>query len=275
MNIHTLSTLLKTTCLSLIFLAFSAPSSAEDINESRAIDDIEKLFAAHEVEATFVVSSLNGNYQKAVNPKRADIRFSPASTYKIPNTLIGLKHQAILSNEHVFKWDGVKHWLDTWNKDQSLNSAFKVSCVWCYQEFANAIGLEKYTQELKALNYGNASVSEPVDRHWLNGVLTISANEQIDFLKRLVKSELPYESDHIAILKDIMRAKEHSNYTLYTKTGWAAGDLAIGWYVGFIERDTQTFVFAFNMHLDNPKNAPLRKELTIQALQILGIIPKD
>jgi len=235
-------------------------------------DKIEKLFLSEDVEGTLVIASVKGDLQETFNTKRAKIQFSPASTFKILNTLIGLKSGAISSNSHSFEWDSVDRGVPVWNQNHSLASAFKVSCLWCYQQIANEVGLSTYSKELNAVSYGNESVSDPVDLHWLNGELKISANEQVEFLKHLANATLPYELRYINILKEIMFVESHSNYALYAKSGWTGPELAIGWYVGYIKTEDDVFVFAMNMNMNDIKQAPLRKNLVIQSLQALKLI---
>lgn len=62
--------------------------------------------------------------------------FSPASTFKIPNTLIAL-NEGVVTKDSVIVWDKKIREYESWNKDQTLLTAFKSSCVWCYQEFAS------------------------------------------------------------------------------------------------------------------------------------------
>ena len=162
--------------------------------------------------------------------------------------------------------------MQQWNSDQTLESALKVSCVWCYQEIARQVGSEKYESVLAQIDYGNHSTGNHVDLFWLNGDLRISAAEQIRFLARLFNYELPFRREHVDVLKDIMQAETNPEYSLYAKSGWAATTPQVGWYVGFVETGIGTWVFAMNMQVDNRAQVRLRKELTIAALQALGII---
>ena len=47
---------------------------------------------------------------------------------------------------------------------------------------------------LTRIQYGNADPSGSVDRFWLDGALRISAMEQVDFLRKLYRNELPFRS---------------------------------------------------------------------------------
>ncbi len=92
--------------------------------------DLAAHFADAGVEGTLVLASLDGETQFVHNPERAARRYCPASTFKIPNTLIALETGALKDKDELLKWDGKKHQFADWNKDQTLASAFAASCVW-------------------------------------------------------------------------------------------------------------------------------------------------
>ena len=53
-----------------------------------------------------VISSLDGKMSYVHNSSRSETRFVPASTFKIPNTLIALEEGAIKNEKEVIQWDG-------------------------------------------------------------------------------------------------------------------------------------------------------------------------
>ena len=57
---------------------------------------------------------------------------------------------------------------------------------------------EKY---LTRIQYGNADPSGGVDRFWLDGALRISAMEQVDFLRKLYRNELPFKVEHQRLVR--------------------------------------------------------------------------
>jgi len=230
------------------------------------------VFARSGVEATMVVESLDGMTRHDYNTDRAAIRFSPASTFKIPNTLIALDLGIVDSADSPFAWDGADRGVERWNRDQTLRTAYQVSCVWCYQEIARAAGPDAYRAALDRLDYGNQQIGENVDQFWLNGALEISAEEQITFLRRLVEGGFGYDARHRKILKDIMVAESGDGYTIFAKSGWTGAELAVGWYVGYVEAGDQTWLFAMNMRLVDAADAGLRQKLAIESLSALGII---
>ena len=247
-------------------LLWSMPALAED-------PALAELFSQQGVQGTIVMSSLNGGKTFIHNDLRAGQRFSPASTFKIPNTLIALEEKAFAGKDAIFKWDGHLHDVATWNHDQTLTSAFKVSCVWCFQELARRVGAEKYQQYLRDLNYGEWREPFVATTFWLDGSLQISALEQVNFLRRVYRRELPLSDPAYETLKHIMLVEEGNTYTLWAKTGWAARVTPpVGWYVGYVETPTDVWVFATNIELRDEKDLELRQKLTRSALQVKGVI---
>jgi beta-lactamase class D len=240
--------------------------------ESDAANPLSAVFEEKQIDATMIVESLDDSRQFVHNAARASRQMSPASTFKVPNTLIALDRGVVTSKESVFTWDGTDRGVPQWNRDQTLESALRVSCVWCYQQIARQVGADVYEQALAALDYGNQDIGETVDQFWLNGDLQISAREQIDFLRRMLRYDLPYSRAHVDLVKDIMLVESTGSYALHAKSGWTGASLAVGWYIGFVTTAEGTWIFAMNMRLDNAEDASLRQSLTIEALRRLEII---
>jgi beta-lactamase class D len=98
---------------------------------------------------------------------RAAQRFACASTFKVFNTLIALQEKAITADS-VLKWDGRQHDIPDWNRDQTLASAFRVSCVWCYQQMAARVGGDAYRRYIREAGYGSSpSPSTPPPSGWM------------------------------------------------------------------------------------------------------------
>lgn len=240
---------------------------AEDVS-------LENLFAQYGVKGTIVIASEHQGVTYVHDDARAETLFPTASTFKILNTLIALQENVIQGKDDTLQWDG-QHWeIEDWNRNQTLQSAFKVSCVWCYQAMAKRIGTEKYRQYLHTIGYG--VLHEPFDAttFWLDGSLRISAVGQIAFLKRLHARDLPFTEKAFNTLRDIMLAEKTPTYALWAKTGWASSATPqVGWYVGYVETLEDVWYFALNIDTPNAQALPLRANLTREALVAKGILP--
>lgn len=240
-----------------------------------AQDDVvlAKLFDDYGLKGTMVIESLEGKERFVYNEARVKMPLLPASTFKIPNTLIALD-QNVVNEQSIVVWDKIERSIPAWNKDQTLQSAFQSSCVWCYQSFARQIGLETYAAYLKKLHYGNEKTGNNVDRFWLDGELRISAEEQIAFLKKLYRNELPFRQSDIDLLKKIMIDEQGESYVIRAKTGWAVPKNAEhhGWYVGYVQSPKGAYFFAINILTPSSDALPLRKSITIEALKAKNII---
>ena len=230
--------------------------------------EVEEVFKKYKVEGTIVIESLNKKKIHIYNDKRASELFSPASTFKIPHSLIAL-NEGIVKKDSVIVWDKKIREYESWNKDQILLTAFKSSCVWCYQEFASKIGVEKYKKYLKELNYGNKKIGDDVTRFWLDESLEITTFEQIKFLKRFYTNNLPFKIEDINLLKEIMIDEKNENYTIRAKTGWEG---RYGWYVGYVETKDDVWFFSTNIDTKSKDDLPKRKAITLEALKIKEII---
>ena len=253
--------------LTLLFaIACAAPGYAEDA-------ELASLFADVGVEGSIVIASLDGRRRYVHNETRADRRYPAASTFKIFNTLIALEEGALSGLDEVLRWDGRVHEFPDWNQDHTLKSAYAVSCVWCYQELARRIGAERYRVHLARAGYGR--LQEPFDAaaFWLDGSLTISAEEQVAFLRQVILQTLPYKPSSYAGLREVMLMEQGEHYSLRAKTGWAARTRPqIGWYVGYVEKPGATWIFAMNIDMRGKADLPLRQALTRASLKAKGII---
>ncbi len=77
-----------------------------------------------------IIYNLNRNEYQVYNRERCNESFSPASTFKILNSLIALETGVIKDENEVIPWDSVKRSYDKWNMDQTLRTAIKYSAVW-------------------------------------------------------------------------------------------------------------------------------------------------
>lgn len=230
---------------SLLLIAHCLLFISCTVNKAKTDDSLKKYFDEHKVDGCFTMLNNADGEITVYNMKYDTMRFSPASTFKIVNSLIGLQTGRITDEKMVIKWDGIKRWNEEWNKDMDMAEAFKVSNVPWYQEIARRIGKDTMQQWIDSIGYGNKDTRGPIDSFWLNNKLKISPDEQLGLLKKLYFDQLPFRKSAQQILRDVMLRENNTAYKLSYKTGWgfAEDGNSIGWVVGWIEENRHVYFF--------------------------------
>jgi len=246
-------------------------------NNVKTDNSLKTYFDAKQVTGTFGLYD-NGTGQFIIyNLSRfKDSAYLPASTFKIINSLIGIETGRIVNEKMVIKWDGVVRKFPNgdsataWNKDLTMEEAFKVSAVPYYQEVARRIGKDTMQHWLDSLKYGNHKIGGKVDMFWLDNSLKITADEEMGLVKRLYFGQLPFQKRSQDIVKKVMLQESNANYKLSYKTGWGFRENgnALGWIVGWIEENQHPYFFVMNVEGD-PKT-----QMTTLRLDILKAILK-
>lgn len=208
------------------------------------------------------------------NPERAARRQPPCSTFKIPNSLIGLEMGVLSGPEHAITWDGTHYEIEAWNQDQTLRTAIRYSVVWYFQRVAAGIGEPRMRQFLHAIRYGNEDISGGLTRFWLDTSLLISADEQVDFMRRLAVGDLPFSARSIETVRDLLRLRETERGLLRGKTGSSgarASHPTLGWFVGYVQHAADSYAFATN--IEGPgANGSRAREIAEQILTHKGLL---
>ena len=191
----------------------------------------------------------------------------PASTFKVPNSIIALETGVVEDAQTLFKWDGQKRAIKNWEQDLIFRDAFHFSCVPCYQDVARRIGGKRMKEYLKKLNYDGMTVdSNNIDMFWLEGESRITQFQQIDFLQRFYEAKLPISERTFDMMRKMMVMEEKDNYKLSGKTGWSiSGGNDNGWFIGFVETGDKVYFFATNVEpteaFDMKEFPNIRKEV--------------
>lgn len=263
--------------LSILFL-FQSKVHQQD---STVRSEFKKYYDEYNVEGSFTLYNQNENKYLFYNKDQFEQPFTPASTFKILNSLIGLETGVIEDEHYVIEWDGVER-NPVWDQDHDLQLAYQNSAVWYYQELARRVGEEQMAEWVDKANYGNVDIGGGIDQFWLEGNLRISPKQQIDFLRRLHAEDLPFSDRSIQITKNIMIETDTTNYTIRSKTGWGGqDDKEIGWYVGYLETEDNAYFFANCIQINSEEVEELeqailfdkaRKEVAQKILRELNII---
>lgn len=209
----------------------------------------------------------NVNQHKIVseyNPhNRCNERISPNSTFKIPLSLMAF-NQGIITQDTVFKWDGVERALPQWNQDQTPHTWLQYSTIWVSQEITPQLGQARIQHYLAGFNYGNQDFSGDPGMNngltyaWLSSSLKISAIEQLNFLNAMLNNQLPINNDAVINTeKNLYLGKLANGASYYGKTGSGRhgnnerepnpSQLREGLFEGFIQQGNQQYIFVSNL----------------------------
>ena len=243
-------------------------------NEFRS--DLAKRFFDLGTEGTFVGYKVDDYLVIASDKIRSGEDRLPASTFKVPNSLIALETGVVADpDKDVFRWDGVTRSIETWNRDHTLRSAIAASAVPVYQEIARRIGAERMQKYVDLFEYGNRNIGGGIDTFWLTGDMRIDPVQQVDFLDRLRRGALPVSKRSQELVRDILPVVKAGDAVIRYKTGLLGaerGQPSLGWVVGWAEKGSQHSVFAMNMDCKTPEHIPARLTVAQQCLADIGAI---
>ncbi|AIF80797.1 hypothetical protein I862_01170 [endosymbiont of Acanthamoeba sp. UWC8] len=247
--------LLKPLFFSLSLLLASNASAQPNYN--KIFEGVKPCFILYDLNKEKTVEIINSN--------RCNKRIAPCSTFKVALSLIGFD-SGILKDEDNPKWKFKPEYstvLEVHAKDHTPKGWMANSVVWYSQVLTQELGMEKFENYIARLSYGNRDLTgnlgkeDGLTHSWLNSSLKISANEQIEFLNKMIAYKLPISKSAIDHTKNIMFIEKLANgYKLYGKTGSALQkntngskkeDMWLGWFIGFLEKPGQTYIFALNI----------------------------
>ena len=246
-------------------------------NNVKIDNNLGHFFDENKVNGTFALFN-NGTGQFTIyNLKRyRDSAFSPASTFEIVNSLIGLQTGKITNDSMVIKWDGIERPVKEWNKDLTMYEAFRASALPYYQEVARRIGKDTMQFWLDSISYGTKKITTRIDTFWLDNSLTITSDEELGLVKKLYFNQLPFFDIYENIVKRTMLFEDNSNYRLSSKTGWGHNEKGrhLAWIVGWIEENKHPYFFVLNFEsTDSNAEIPvIRMKILKGILRQLGFM---
>ena len=262
--------------------AVTAPPSTTATASIVERADWGEEFAAAGLVGTFVLREVGTDETLTWNSARADEPRLPASTFKILNSMVILETGTLPDVDTEVPWDGVDREVEVWNRNHDLRSGIEVSAVWMYQAMAREVGEQRMRELVSAAGYGNADIGGGIDLFWLRGDLRISPLEQLNFLESMVEGDLPFRSDVVDQVRDILVRESGADWAWSHKTGTAlAAEPVLGWLVGTAENAGRTWVFALNVdlgsvgRLDTQIGPLARQDLARRLLAGEGALPAD
>ena len=239
-------------------------------------EDLAKHFADEGTVGTFVGYKTDDYLIIASDKDRSGQPVLPASTFKIPNSVIALETGVVGDpDKDIFNWDGVVRSIEAWNRDHTMRTAIAVSAVPVYQEIARRIGAERMQKYVDLFEYGNRDIGGGIDQFWLTGKLRIDPVQQVDFVDRLRRGVLPVSKRSQDLVRDILPVTKVGDSIIRAKTGLLGAEIgrpSLGWLLGWAEKGSEQTVFALNMDCREPRHIADRMKLAQQCLTDIGAI---
>lgn len=263
---HRKKTLLKNN-YQFLLLGFFVALAVYTYFQDRAKEDPSRFFEGF--QGTLVLLDLQSGQLERFKPSQAAKRLAPMSTFKIANALIGLETGVVSGPDHLLTWDGQARPWASHNQNHTLQTAMESSVVWYYQELATAVGPERMAEHLKAFAYGNQDISGGISRFWLGNSLKISADEQVEFLRKLYTDQLPVQPRHMAQVREMLKLQRTPHYQFSGKTGTdiVNGKATLGWFVGHLAWADKAYVLACNIEAADRATGAQARQIVEKALK--------
>lgn len=252
--------------------SFAAPPAAAKTGEQRASLATAR-FADYGHDGTFLLQRDGAPTQVVHNAAFADTPLRPASTFKVMLGLIALETGALKSADEIVRWDGTpypKH--PEWQRDMTLRQAMQSSSEGYFRILAKRIGRERLAQWVTRVGYGNGRIGDSAPDVWHDGVLTVTARQQLAFVDRLRRNDLPFSKATLASVKAAMREDGKGTTRIYGKTGTHLDDNDHGnaWWIGWVEGPRGNVSFALGAELDSADDRAQRIALGKALLKDAG-----
>jgi beta-lactamase class D len=245
---------------------------------------------ARQVQSCVVWQPLQGG-EAVMTGTACQTRFSPASTFKIPHALVALE-TGVVTKDTLLRWDGTRYEQQAkWNHDHTVISALRPSVLWVFQRIAPKIGSQRMRGWLERLSYGNHDTSGAITEYWINGRLTVSAIEQVAFLRRFYQGDVPAQPQHIAAVRAGLEQRpgtvenalgvhrlrgDWRESALNSKTGaTTTSAYGVSWLIGLLTTPSGQYVFASVVSEPKGRVASLAaSELAITTFLERGLLPR-
>lgn len=269
-------------CALLVALTLLSPAlSAAPPKKPAAAPTAAARFADYGHDGTFLLQRDGARPETLHGAAWATKPLSPASTFKVMLSLIAVETGALRGADEIVKWDGKPYpSRPEWQKDMALREAMQTSSENYFGTLATRIGHERLAEWVKRVGYGNGRVGTNPPRIWHDGVLTVTAQQQLAFIDRLRRGDLPFSAKTIGSVKAAMRDDDAGSTRIYGKTGTHSDDgTGTAWWIGWVEGPQGNASFVLGIDLtsmdDRAMRVALGKRIALgkQLLRDAGALP--
>ena len=224
-------------------------------------------------DGSFVLYNLNRDHWSLYNLDMATTQISPDSTYKIYDALFALEEDIITPEDSLLTWNHEDYPFEAWEQDQTLQMAMSGSVNWYFETLDHQIGRDGIQSYVQKIGYGNENAGRDIGSYWMESTLKISPVEQIELLNAFYQNTFDFDPENIQAVKDSIRLLSSADGTLYGKTGTGRvdGQDRNGWFIGFVERQENTYFFATNIQAENNAAGSSAAEISLSILAESGL----
>lgn len=264
-----LAAFLATLCLVPLAVP-AAPSTSKPATSKTTT--IATRFANYGHTGTWLLQRDGGAPQVLHGADRAAMPMPPASTFKVFLALVALETGTLRGADEVVPWDGKRYPKQPeWEKDMALREAMQSSSENYFGTLADRIGHDRLAAWVARTGYGNGRIGEVPAKAWLDGVLTVTARQQLAFVDRLRRNDLPFSTKTITAVKAAMLDETIGNRRVYGKTGTLKGN---AWWIGWVEGGKDPAAsFTLVVELKTAESRGKRIALGKQLLRDAGVLP--
>lgn len=242
-----LATLALAAAMELTPLA--APALAAN---GQQVDKPTQQDAAYPHRTTFLLRRAGQDTVLVHGSDPVQTALTPASTFKPLLALIALQTGALAHAKEVLPWDGRAYPRQPqWQKDMALAEAMRTSSESYFKLLAERIGRDRLATWVERVGYGNGQIGDRPEAAWHRNGLTITAQQQLEFIDRLRQGDLPFDRRHLEAVKDTMLSFDRDGVRIYGKTGTSLppGETGLGWWIGWVERGAEQTSFVLQADL--------------------------
>lgn len=203
----------------------------------------------------------------------AEVPRPPASSFKVLLALIALETGALRGPGEILPGDG-RHARPEWRRAMALREALSTSSEPYFAALAERIGRARLAAWVAKAGYGNGRIGERPARVWHDGTLTVTARQQLAFVDRLRRGDLPFRPAHIAAVKAALR-EDDGDARFHAKTGTHLDDdedRGTAWWIGWVEGPRGAASFALMIDLKTMDDRARRIALGKALLRDAGVV---
>jgi beta-lactamase class D len=229
--------------LSISFVLFFYSCS---VNKAKIDNELKQFYSeTSETEGCFSMLDNSTGEITVYNMSLDTTRFSPASTFIIPLSLISLQTGAVTDEKMVIPINSSDSANSNVPKQLNIVDAFKQNSFPFFYNVSNKIRHDTLSAWIDRLSYGNKASGKNLDSFWMNNILKISPDEQLGLLKHLYFDQLPFRKSVHLLVREMMVKEDNSAYKLSycSSTNKDEKNNIIFWCMGWVEENRHVYFF--------------------------------